>query len=167
MFTKDLLQPKQYDDELKIYINKFLQTDNYSVTDEEFGVIPMTNHKFPAYTNSIVNIGTAGGQTKASSGYTFRFIQKHAAAITAQLIKNNNPVINVSSKRFGFYDSVLLNILYNNKLPCDEIFTDLFKKNKPQQVLRFLDNETSLAEEIKIFSTLPTLPFLKSAIKQL
>jgi lycopene beta-cyclase len=166
LFTKDLLQPQQYDDELKIYISEFLQTDSYTITDEEFGVIPMTNHKFPAYTNSIVNIGTAGGQTKASSGYTFRFIQKHAAAITEQLIKKNNPFVNASSKRFGFYDSVLLNILYN-KLLCDEIFTDLFKKNKPQQVLRFLDNETSLAEELKIFSTLPTLPFLKSAIKQL
>jgi lycopene beta-cyclase len=167
LFTQDLLQPQQYDDELKIYINQFLQTDSYTITDEEFGIIPMTNYKFPVYTNNIVNIGTAGGQTKASSGYTFRFIQKHAAAITAQLIKNNSPVINVSSKRFGFYDSVLLNILNNNKLPCDEIFTDLFKKNKPQQVLRFLDNETSLAEELKIFSTLPTIPFLKSAIKQL
>jgi lycopene beta-cyclase len=167
LFTKNLLQPKQYDEELKIYVNKFLQTDNYIITDEEFGTIPMTNHKFPVHTNNIIHIGTAGGQTKASSGYTFRFIQKHAAAITDGLIKKNNPFINASSKRFGFYDSVLLNILHNDKLPGDEIFTDMFKKNKPQQVLRFLDNETSLAEELKIFSTLPTLPFLKSAIKQL
>lgn len=167
LFTKDVLQPKQYDDELKIYINKFLQTDEYTVKDEEFGIIPMTNHKFPVHTNNIIHIGTAGGQTKASSGYTFRFIQKHAAAITRQLIKKGNPFVNASSRRFGFYDSVLLNILNHNKLPGGEIFTDMFKKNKPQQVLRFLDNETSLVGEIKIFSTLPTLPFLKSAIKQL
>jgi lycopene beta-cyclase len=167
LFTQELLQPEQYKDELKQYINEFLQTGSYTVTDEEFGIIPMTNHKFAVHTNNIIHIGTAGGQTKASSGYTFRFIQKHAAAITAGLVKNNNPFIKQSSKRFEFYDSVLLNILNHNKLPGDEIFTDLFKKNKPQQVLRFLDNETSLAEEIKIFSTLPTLPFLKSAIKQL
>jgi lycopene beta-cyclase len=167
LFTQDLLQPKQYDDELKSYINNFLKTDSYTIADEESGIIPMTNHKFPMHINNIINIGTAGGQTKASSGYTFRFIQKHAAAITVQLIKKDNPFVNGSSKRFGFYDSVLLNILHNNKLPCDEIFTDMFKKNKPQQVLRFLDNETSLAQELKIFSTLPTLPFLKSAIKQL
>jgi lycopene beta-cyclase len=167
LFTRDLLQLKQYDDELKSYVNKFLQTNSYTITDEEFGIIPMTNHKFPAHTNNIIYIGTAGGQTKASSGYTFRFIQKHAAAITEQLIKKNNPFVNGSSKRFGFYDSVLLNILNSNKLPGDQIFTHMFKKNKPQQVLRFLDNETALAEEIKIFSTLPTLPFLKSALKQL
>ena len=31
----------------------------------------------------------------------------------------------------------------------------------------FLDNETSLAEEFKIISSLPTLPFLKAAVKVL
>ena len=39
------------------------------------------------------------------------------------------------------------------------IFTDLFKKNKPQQVLRFLDNESSIKDELKIISSLPTCPF--------
>lgn len=167
LFTKDTLRPEQYDEELKKYIKDFLKISSYKIAEEEFGVIPMTNHRFPAHQNNIINIGTAGGQTKASSGYTFRFIQKHSAEIIKQLIANGKPFTSKTDKRFHFYDSTLLHILYHNRLPGKEIFTDLFKKNKPQRVLRFLDNESSLSDELKIISSLPTLPFLKAALHQL
>ncbi|MDZ4794076.1 MAG: lycopene cyclase family protein [Bacteroidota bacterium] len=168
LFTEQLLAPAQYEEGLKEYITKFIGIDNYQVTEEEFGVIPMTNYKFPAANGGIINIGTAGGQTKASSGYTFRYIQKHVARLVENLIKRNNPFIPLPGgpARFKFYDSTLLHILKNKQLPGDKIFTRLFKKNKPQQVLRFLDNESSLADELRIISSLPTLPFLKAAIKQ-
>ena len=168
LFTEKLLTPVQYEEGLRDYISKFLQIDSYKIVEEEFGVIPMTNHKFPSAIGGIINIGTAGGQTKASSGYTFRFIQKHAARIVENLIKRNNPFIALPGgpARFKFYDSTLLHILQHNTLPGDKIFTRLFKKNKPRQVLRFLDNESSLVDELKIISSLPTMPFLKAAWKQ-
>jgi lycopene beta-cyclase len=167
LFTKDLLQQEQYDAELKHYIHAFLGIEDYKITGEEFGVIPMTNQKFPFYGKGW-QIGMAGGQTKASSGYTFQFIQKQSEQIVKQLLAGK-PLSQIPStpKRFRFYDNTLLHILYYNKLPGGKIFARLFKKNKPQQVLRFLDNETSLKEEIKIISTLPTWPFLKAALKQL
>ena len=56
----------------------FLGLDNYTIVEEEFGVIPMTNTNFPFFKDGMYYIGTAGGQTKASTGYTFRFIQKQA-----------------------------------------------------------------------------------------
>ena len=169
LFTEKLLEPFLYDEELKKYITRFLKIDSYKITEEEFGVIPMTNHQFPLTDGNIINIGTAGGQTKASSGYTFRFIQKHAARIVESIVKTGSPFIKLptGTKRFKFYDSTLLHILRHNKLPGDKIFTQLFQKNKPQQVLRFLDNESSLKDELKIISTLPTWPFLKAALKQL
>lgn len=167
MFTKDLLRPDQYDEGLKKYIEQFLKTGSYKIEEEEFGIIPMTNHRFPAHSNNIINIGTAGGQTKASSGYTFRFIQKHSAAITKQLTESEKPFAALSKGRFHFYDSTLLHILHHNILPGKHIFTNLFKKNKPQQVLRFLDNESSLKDELKIISSLPAFPFLKAALQQL
>jgi lycopene beta-cyclase len=168
LFTEKLLEPLQYDEGLKEYISSFLQIDSYKIIEEEFGVIPMTNHKFPSAEGGIINIGTAGGQTKASSGYTFRFIQKHSARIVENLIKRKNPFIALPGgpRKFRFYDSTLLHILKHNQLPGGKIFTQLFKKNKPQQVLRFLDNESSLGDELKIISSLPTWPFLKAALKQ-
>src|SRR5688572_24809402 len=81
LFTHDLLEFSQYDQALREYIKRFVGDINYTITEEEFGIIPMTNYRFAAHNHNIINIGTAGGQTKASSGYTFRFIQKHSAAI--------------------------------------------------------------------------------------
>ena len=62
---------------------------------------------------------------------------------------------------------MLLQVLYDGKISGKEIFTDLFKKNSIHKVLKFLDNESSLVEEIKIISSLPMLPFVKAGIQQL
>ncbi|HRG94308.1 MAG TPA: lycopene cyclase family protein, partial [Chitinophagaceae bacterium] len=138
------------------------------ITEIENGIIPMTNYRFPAVDGRIIFLGTAGGQTKASSGYTFQFIQKHSARLVNSLIKKGNPFVSRPGgpARYRFYDSVLLHVLKNGLVPGDKVFTDLFKKNKPQRVLRFLDNESSLGDELKIVSSLPTWPFLKAAIRQ-
>jgi lycopene beta-cyclase len=166
LFTPSLLKPEQYDIELQNYLSDFLNITNYEIKDEEFGIIPMTNEKFYFKKNGW-QIGTAGGQTKASSGYTFQFIQKQSQKIVEHLLTGKSlESIRSTPGRFRFYDNTLLYILYHNKLPGDKIFSRLFKKNKPQQVLRFLDNESSLTEELKIISTLPTWPFLKAALKQ-
>lgn len=167
LFTKELLLPEQYDKELRNYISAFLGIDDYKIREQEFGTIPMSNERFSFHGHGW-QIGVAGGQTKASSGYTFQFIQKQSNQITDYLIKGKSlDSLPATAKRFRFYDNTLLHILYHEKLPGEEIFTKLFKKNKPQQVLRFLDNESSFKDELKIISTLPAWPFLKAAIKQL
>ncbi|HMK27325.1 MAG TPA: lycopene cyclase family protein [Chitinophagaceae bacterium] len=167
LFSEKVLEPSQYEKGLKEYIAETLRVGSYKITETEFGIIPMTNHKFSANENNIIHIGSAGGQTKASSGYTFGFIQKHSACIVQKLVSGKQPICNNIKSRFRFYDSTFLYILQNKKLAGEKIFSALFKKNKPQQVLRFLDNESSLSDELKIISSLPTWPFLKAALKQL
>ena len=166
LFSPDLLKPVEYEAALRNYIAETLQISSYTVYDKESGSIPMTNYRFQEGENNIINIGTAGGQTKASSGYTFRFIQKHSARMAASLAKAGDPLPATDTKRFAFYDSVLLRILTERKLEGRQIFKRLFEKNSAAKVLKFLDNETSLAEELSIISSLPTMPFLKAAIKQ-
>ena len=128
VFSKNLLEMPHYERELEMYIRDVLGIQSYSVSDHEFGVIPMTNFPFSPGQNRVIHIGTAGGQTKGSSGYTFSFIQKHSRDLVNRLVANKNLLITGYPKRFGFYDSVLLNILYNNTLEGSEIFTRLFRK---------------------------------------
>ena len=167
LFSEKLISDSQYDEGLKSYINDILNISSYTITEKEFGIIPMTNYKFPKHENGVIHIGTAGGQTKSSSGYTYNFIQKHSEAIVDALISTGKPYIKEDSSRFDYYDSVLLQVLYDGKISGKEIFTDLFKKNSIHKVLKFLDNESSLVEEIKIISSLPMLPFVKAGIQQL
>lgn len=165
LFTPSLLGKEQYDLELDKYITGRLGIDSYAVKEQEFGVIPMTSLSFPFFKNGVYHIGAAGGQTKASTGYTFRFIQKQAQQIVDRLVAER-PLSTIpgTPSRFRFYDNTLLHILFHDQLPGKKIFSDLFRKNDPARVLRFLDNESSLADELKIITSLPTWPFLKAAI---
>jgi lycopene beta-cyclase len=165
LFTENLLPAAEYDIALKNYLEEFLGLNNYTIVEEEFGVIPMTNANFPFFKNGMYFIGTAGGQTKASTGYTFRFIQKQADTIVEELISKGKLSKNKKTKkRFFFYDSTLLHILSKNLLPGKTIFSILFKKNPADKVLKFLDNETTVAEEIKLLSSLPKKIFIKTGI---
>ena len=130
VLSKELLRPEQYDKELTDYISKFLGIDNYSINEEEFGVIPMTNEKFQ-FSGQGWQIGSAGGQTKASSGYTFQFIQKQSQHITDYLVAGKSlNELPVAHGRFRFYDNTLLHILYHNKLPRRQNFFCLIQKKQ-------------------------------------
>lgn len=175
LFSPSLLSTTQYDDALENYITNTLDIKNYRIVEEEFGIIPMTNYRFKFYDRGLFNIGTAGGQTKGSSGYTYQFIQKRTAQLASALTIDSNwsgvekklRVLGKTPARFHFYDHVLLNVLHNHYLPGNQVFTRLFERNPAHQVFRFLDNETTLPEELKIISSLPTWPFLKAAMKTL
>ena len=168
LFTKDILPAAEYDDQLRTYVTEQLRITDFNIVEEEFGIIPMTNAKFPAYENGVYHIGTSGGQTKPSTGYTFQFIQKQAKQIVADLIKKGVPSkYSNTGKRFQFYDSTLLHILANNKMPGKEIFTQLFQKNKASAVFKFLDNETTIGEDLTIINSLPKKEFLSAGIKEI
>ena len=173
LFTADLLSADQYNQGIAEYIGEFLGVTNYKIIEEEFGIIPMTTQRFHWYANGAFNIGTAGGQTKGSSGYTFQFIQKRSAQLAALLqsssdwSKLTSTLLKVSgdAERFHFYDRVLLHVLASNYCPGDEVFATLFEKNPAHRVFQFLDNETNHLQELQIISSLPTWPFLKAALK--
>ncbi|HSU50042.1 MAG TPA: lycopene cyclase family protein, partial [Segetibacter sp.] len=169
LFSEQLLADSEYDVVLKEYILKVLGIKDYDIIEQEFGVIPMTNIKFLKRVDNVINIGTLGGQTKGSSGYTFQFIQKHSDKLIDDLLKNGMVEDNesFSNKRFKFYDSTLLNILSGKKLTGEKIFSDLFGKNPAERVLRFLDNETTLEDEINLMAALPQIPFMKAAMQEL
>jgi lycopene beta-cyclase len=169
LFTEKLLEQEEYDDAIRQYIKQYLKISSYSIADAEFGIIPMTDYQFPSSEGRIFHIGTAGGWTKASSGYTFQFLQRRTQQIADSLLKTGQPfaVKWVNQKRFDYYDSIFLQILAERKVPGVEVFSRFFQKNKVAAIFRFLDNESSLLQDIQLFKTMPILPFSKVAIGKL
>ncbi|MBZ5858021.1 lycopene cyclase family protein [Flavihumibacter profundi] len=164
LFSESLLDNEVYEQGLHDYIRDFLKPGNYTITEKEFGVIPMTNHRFPAGEGRVVNIGMAGGQTKSSSGYTFQFIQRHSAEMLESMLVHGTPRTQLThSGRFRFYDNVLLDVLTHKELSGAQVFTRLFRRNSAQRIFRFLDNDTMMVEELLLIGSLPTLPFLRAA----
>lgn len=170
IFSNELLPQSGYDDILRQYISEYIPAaGDYQVAHEEFGIIPMTDFRFPRREGRTLNIGTAGGDTKASTGYTFWNIQQHTAHIIHSLQHQGHPFVEIPAirQRFRFYDSTLLHIIQHNHTPSDELFMALFTKNPPQRVLRFLNEMTHLPEELALMTTVPIPPFLRSFLRAL
>jgi len=169
IFSENLLEKPHYEIALKEYISNILKLDDYQIIEEEFGVIPMTNYLFPAKRGKhIVNVGSLGGSSKPSSGYTFLRIQKHVQKIVHALENGQKPIINANSPlKYHLYDSVLLNILKNKGELSEKIFSEMFKNNKIGQIFKFLDEEGGLPNDLKIITSLTPIPFLKSSIQLL
>lgn len=167
LFTPSLLQPQQYDEGLKEYIQQYLKLTGYTVKEQEVGVIPMTNTRFPRRVDGVFQLGTAGGQTKASSGYTFQFIQKQSDRLAVALLHGKSiEEAGKTAARFRFYDEVLLEVLYRQLYPGHRVFARLFRANAAAKVFRFLDNESRLPAELRLISSLPAWPFLKAALQK-
>jgi lycopene beta-cyclase len=170
LFSPRVLEKEAYVSALKKYIKEDLNIDNYTIQHEEFGVIPMSLAKFEKTSKpNVINLGTSGGFTKASSGYTFQFIQKNVAEIVNNLTagKNPNPSTSFKDKVYQWYDRTLLDVLLTKKLTGKEVFAKIFQKIPAKKILAFLGNESTLAEDISIMKSLPLKPFLGSGIKQL
>lgn len=169
LFTADLLPQEVYDDALHAYISKYITNKPFETLHTEWGVIPMTNYKFPKRSGPILNIGLAGGQVKASSGFAFQFIQRRADALVASLKSGDTSCHRdtLQDKKFRLLDGVLLQILSTGQLGGDRIFTDLFQKNDVQRIFRFLDNETGLTDDLRMMWSVPTGIFLPAALREL
>lgn len=170
LFSADLLSEESYDQALMDYLRNFYQLDDYEIEHEEFGIIPMTDMPYPSAKGKyIVNIGTAGGITKPSTGYTFTRIQQDSQEIVNKLCKGESPHRRPSrwQQRFQVYDSTLLHVMAHKLHPSSDVFTHLFRNNPPQRVFRFLDEQTHFWEEIKVANSVPKLPFIRGIVKAL
>lgn len=166
VFSQHLETDSAYEHALDDYLKNRLGINNYRILEKERGVIPMTDLQLSWDGKSrIVPIGTPGGAVKPTTGYAFLRIQDQVAQIVQSLVQNGRPTRPKNKQRFRFYDRLLLSILQHEGGMAAPIFSDLFRKNDVNRILNFLDERTSIWEEIQIFTKLPLLPFLR-AIKR-
>jgi lycopene beta-cyclase len=167
LFSPTILASAEYDHVLDAYMEEHYKGVAYQIQHSEMGAIPMTSKKLTSSDGAVVSIGTMGDAVKASTGYAFQFIQKQTQQIVSQLKLNQalNPAVHHT--RHKFYDAVLLYILEHQKMAGDEIFARIFKKNTAATVFKFLSNTSTLLDDIKIMTSLPTQIFLPAAIKVL
>ena len=163
LFDQELLASSDYDQYLKKYISEVLKIKDFKIIHEEIGTIPMTCFPFhQASEKRILKIGTAGSWVKPSSGYAFKNIERLAKQVVDNIKHNRPPDTNLLSKQFRFYDTLYLDVLATENELGESIFTDMYSNNPIQQIFKFLDEETSLLENIRIFYSFRFAPFLKA-----
>ncbi len=167
VFSRELLPRETYVRELRRYIEQRLGVQEFSIAHDEFGVIPMTDAPFTRRASAhVMNIGTSGGATKPSTGYTFLRTQRQARMIARALLAGQDPFAAApgGAWRFRLYDSVLLNVLDKHRQGGAQVFAGLFQANPAATIFRFLDEESSMLDELRVMASVDTRIFLAALV---
>lgn len=134
----------------------------------EEGAIPMTDARHRTRDPRrprVVRIGTVGGATRASTGYTFTAMQRQAAAVAAALGAGRAPVPPPAyPARHRLVDAVLLRGLLSGDVDGTRFFPLLFASNPVPRVLDFLDGLTTPAQDLALMASVPALPMVRAAM---
>ena len=151
---------KDYDNQIKEYIEKHLKIKNYEITYKEEGAIPLFYPSYEKEKNKI-NIGTAGGMTRLSTGYTFLNIQEHSKFIRDNIENISNTKRFELNKKYQFLDDIFLRVLNKHPEKMSDIFFNMFKTS-PKTVIKFLSNKSNFLEDLSIILKMPKWTFIKA-----
>ncbi len=167
LFSKDLLPKSEYENAIADYL-KNLGVSDYEIIEKEQGNIPMTSYKFwEQNTKNILNIGSAGGWTKASTGYTFKNTTKKSSELVKFLQTKSDFTSFHKTNKFWFYDLLLLDILSEKNQLGSSIFASMFKKGNPALIFKFLDEETTFWEDLRVIWKCPKGLFIRALCKRI
>ncbi|GGQ55540.1 lycopene cyclase family protein [Streptomyces flaveolus] len=166
-FGPEPLTREQYDGALEDYTRRVLRTGAAEVLSTEQGVIPMTDALFERQaggSGTVFRIGTAGGATRASTGYTFAAVQRQSEAVARAVRAGRSPVPPAPyPARARLMDAVLLRALDTGRVDGPDLFFRLFDRVPARRLLRFLDGRTRLHEDLAVGVRTPVLPMLRTA----
>ncbi|WP_223652728.1 lycopene cyclase family protein [Hymenobacter psoromatis] len=167
LFSAQVLAKAEYEAHILDYLTNTLDLApaDYRMVEEEMGAIPMTDHPLPEGVGAnIINLGTRAGRAKPSTGYAFRRIQAQSARLAAALAATGRPPRDLTGDRWQFrlFDTLLLDIMQRRGETTRDIFQQLFERNPVARILRFLDEKTSWADNLRVMNSVAPGPFMRS-----
>ena len=128
----------------------------------------MTSYRFwRQNSKNVLYIGTIGGWTKASTGFTFRNTTKKTKEVVDFLKKDKSFRNFRRPSRFWYYDLILIDLLVRNNHLGSSIFSKLFKRNSIKNVFKFLDEETTFPQDVRIMLSMPPFRFTWTLIRRI
>ena len=149
-----------YDLQLENYIKNNLGIKNYKINFIEKGAIPLFYSDFKN-DGKTINIGSAGGMTRLSTGYTFLNIQEHSKYIVKNIDTIGKTKAYNIGRKYQLLDKIFLKVLENHPEKMPNIFFNMFKTSS-NTAIKFLSNKSNVFEDINIISKMPKLIFMKA-----
>jgi lycopene beta-cyclase len=165
-FTREPLDDAGYDAALRSYTADVLALPPFAVLHVEQGAIAMTDAPFPRRLGArVFRLGAAGGATRPSTGYTFTAAQRQAAAVATALREGRDPQPPAAyPARHLAMDGLLLRAIDGGRLDGAGFLSELFARHPVERVLRFLDGDSTPAEELRLMASAPRGPMLRSML---
>ncbi len=158
-FTSNAFNTDSYRQSITDYATKRFGK-NFSVKSEEIGQLPMTTAEFPAKQGKrIFSVGVAGGYARPSSAYAFHRILRQTGKIAEAIINNRNLPLAVAPPKYNLLDAVILEAIERNPEIARDYFVTMFDKVKPESLIRFMLDESSVFDDYAVMKTSPKMRF--------
>jgi len=167
VFAKQAKSPGELAAMLDRLVKKSVGSVAYEIMYREHFVIPMgLSEHVPHSDPSYVAVGLESGGARASTGYVFQRIQRWADEAEQHIRKGSN----VSGHKRDSWmirkmDQLFLRVLENHPERAPEIFTKLFSMNDTGTVIRFMSDEPTVKDIVRIICVLPRGIFIKELVK--
>jgi len=148
-----------YEEQIDNYLSNHLNLRQCTINFKEKGAIPLFRQKNIKKKN-VIQIGSAGGMTRLSTGYTFLNIQEQSKYIRENIENIKRAKLFEINKKYDFLDKIFLKVLKNNSTEMGNVFYKMFESS-PSSVINFLSNKSNLYEDISIISKMPKWIFIK------
>ena len=153
------IRDRDYEDQIDNYLGNDLNIRNCKINFKEKGAIPLFREKIN--NSKEIFIGSAGGMTRLSTGYTFLNIQEHSKYLRENIENISTLKKFEISRKYQFLDEIFLRVLNKNPGKMSNIFFNMFNTS-PKTVIKFLSNKSNFFEDLSIILRMPKLTFIKA-----
>ena len=93
--------------------------------------------------------------------------EKKSKRIIENIKTDSHPTKGLYNNKFKLFDAIFLKVLKDDNSYGPKLFQDFYSKNEMAIALKFLDEETSFNEDLKIVWSLKSFKFIKAFFKTL
>lgn len=164
-FSKTPVSQEQLMRECQAEIDR-LNIDSTRVIRSEFGVLPMGLKKIKK--SEVIQGGATQGALRDATGYGFLRIHQWADQLSKQIISGHDvksintiyPVLNIQRS----LDFIFLNTLSAEPQISPDVFMSMARGLDGETFARFMSDAASFIDLMKVITSMPTRPFLKSLL---
>jgi len=148
---KTIKKQSEYQNEIDHYLRE--KNIKGNITYSEYGAIPLNltkNNKESSSSKDHIKIGSAGGLTRASTGYTFQAIQSFSEQLASNLkLDRKLTVPNIRHKKYDFLDEIFLSVIEYEHKSMPIIFFNLFKNSDSITTISFLSDRSNWIQDLE------------------
>lgn len=160
-FDRHLLVPQTAEPQIASWLQQHL--GDYTLLETESGQLPMgLLPKAEQRWSHHIRLGMAAGVMRSSTGYAFSRMYRHATEIAKSVGAQSALPTFRQQPRHRFYDAVFLNLLERQPALGRMLFARMYSRVAAPVLFRFLDEDSSLADEARVIAALPWIPFIRS-----
>lgn len=152
---------------LRDYLRERLSITGFRVNGSETGSLALSVAPVPRPRGRVIGIGIPAGNVRPSTGYGWTRIDRHSAALARSLVQHGHPYgVRPHGLRARVMDALLLDVIAHEPDAFIPILTSMFAADPADLIVRFLNETSSLRDDLAVARSVSSQPFTRAAMRR-